>query len=172
MDKFNVTLKMEGLQTNAADLSSTTDTLNQTWTQKFTEGTAVNKIDRFYSDSFSIAANTASNIDLAGSLTHVFGATVAAARLKFLAIRHKTASADDVSQIGGHATAALLLMGSVEGLDTDQPYWFLRQGGMFMVTAPDATAYVVNAGTEDILRIYNDASASVDYDLVIGYSLT
>ena len=172
MDGLQVQVRVTGSQTNDAEMENTVAKINQIWSWKFTEGAAADKIDRFWTDSRTLAATTAENLDMAGVLTHVFGTTIAAARVKVIALRHKTPAASAALQLGGHATLGLNLFGATPDLDTAQPYLIVPPGGGNIWIGPTAGGVVVNAGSEDMLRIYNGGAASIDYDIIIGYSLT
>ena len=172
MGSLKVQLNITGSQTNDAELDAVVAKLNQVWTWTFAEGATANAIDRFWTDTRTLAATTAENLDLAGALTHVFGTTIAAARIKLIAVRHKTAAASAALQVGGHATLGTLIFGATPDLDTAQPYLIVPAGGGALWVGPTAAGVVVTAGTDDMLRIYNGGAASVDYDIIIGYCLT
>ena len=169
LTKFKLSLVVDALQTNAGDLSSATDPLSYTKRYSFTHGIIADKSEIFWSDSRNLAATTADNIDAAGVLVSSLGlgATITFTRVKALIVVHKTPAASAALQVGGHATLGLLFMGSVEGLDTDQPHVFVRPGGMIALVAPDAAGYPVTAGADDMIRIYNGAAAAIDYDIII-----
>lgn len=172
LSKFNVRLIVDALQTNALDLSTPQDEFKITKTLNFTNGADANQAHGFFHDQRTLAATTADNIDLAGSLTNAFGSTITMARVKGIMIFHGTAAASASMQVSGHATAALntIIGVAASDLDTAQPYWITPPGGWHIAMAPNAGGYVVTATTEDMLRIYNGGAASITYDIVILYA--
>jgi hypothetical protein len=168
LTRFNVKLSINALKTNALDLSSSTDPLLINWTYSFTNGTGVDQANQFWSDTRSLAATSADNLDLAGVLVSSLGigSTITFTKIKGIFIKHKTAAASAAMQVGGHATLALLTMlNGTPDLDTAQSSINVVPGGGLALIAPNAAGYIV--GTEDMLRIYNGGAASIDYDIVI-----
>lgn len=170
LTRFNVKISINALKTNALDLSSSTDPLIYTRTHNFTHGETADTAEQYWHDSRNLAATTADNLDLAGVLVSSLGigATITFTEINAIFVFHKTAAASAPMEVGGHATLALATMfNGTPDLDTAQPSLNVRPGGSLALIAPDATGYVVNATTEDMLRIYNGGAAAIDYDIII-----
>jgi hypothetical protein len=130
-------------------------------------GTTINKADkRWISAARSLGASTSENLDLAGSLTDQFGATITFARIKLLIVQLITATAGYTLEVGGAASnAASTFFGDA----TDK--LIIRGGGFGILYAPDATAYAITAGTGDILKVNNPNAAGITYNIeLVGAS--
>lgn len=129
-----------------------------------TSGTGVNQGDLVFVDQRTVNASTNDDLDLAGVLTNVFGATVTFARIKGLFVYSNPANTQTFAVGGGSNPFSTWVTGTT-------PAVTVRPGGLFALTAPDATAYAVTAATADILRIANGAGSPITYDiLLIGAS--
>lgn len=143
--------------TKAIDLGTATLPQGLTKAVDFTDGTGVDQADRVFHDSRSISA--ADDIDLAGVLTDVFGATITFARLKALFVRHTSGTGNLI--IGNAAANGFIgWFGAVTHTVT------VRPNGFIALVAPDATAYAVTAGTGDILR-FAPSTGTVGFDVVL-----
>lgn len=125
-----------------------------------TDGTGAGKADVFYQDTNSLSALL--DIDLAGSLTDAFGATVNLARVKGLYVRAATANTANITVGGAAANGFVTPFGSA----TDKIV--LRPGAAVILLADttDATGYAVTAATGDLLRI-TPASGTQAYDIAV-----
>lgn len=153
---------------NVLDLSViATATLNMAKSSSFSTGTGANQADRMFFDSRNILASANDDLDLNGTtLIDALGVPLALARLKLLAIYAYPGNANNIVMDGAASARITTMMGGTT------PTLTIRPGGMFLLTAPDATAYAITATTADILRITNGgAGTSVNYDIVaIGAS--
>lgn len=171
LSNLRISLKLEGKLTNPLDMSTAVDPLSKSYTFSFGDGAGANQADTWFHDTRSLAATTAENLDLAGSLVGPFGATLTAARIKAFLIVHKTAAASAALEVGGVANQFLNWINSAAP-GTDLPRTVVRPGGCQLFIAPDATGYPVTAGTGDLLKLNNLAAGSVDFDVFILASLT
>lgn len=133
------------------------------WARQFNigNGTGANQADRMFVDSNTLAASGTANIDLAGSLTDVFGAALTFARIKLVAIAAAEGNTNDVQVTRPASNGSPLFLAAGDGLS-------VRPGGMFLWVAPDAVASIVTAGTGDLLTFTNSAAgSSVTYEAVI-----
>ena len=123
------------------------------------DGTAANQADLLFSDQRSSASE---ELDLAGSLTDAFGATITFARIKAILIKNAATSTKDL-YLGGAASNAF------SGMFTASTHKAIcRPGGALFFWAPDATAWAVTAGTGDLLKIASsDGTTSITYDIII-----
>ncbi len=148
--------------TQSNDLGAASQPLSYSKSFTFVDGNGLNQAQQVFSDTRTLAASAAENLDLAGVLTNVFGATLSFTKIKGIIV---VASADNTNDvvIGGHATAALAaLFGDVT--DTIK----VKPGGMFALVAPAAAGYAVVATTGDMLTVTNSAgSTGVTYDIII-----
>jgi hypothetical protein len=95
-------------------------------------------------------------------LLDAFGAAITFARIKTLAIAADAGNTNNVI-VGNAATN-----GFVSWVGAAAHTVTVRPGGVLLVAASDATAYVVTAGTADLLHIANSAGgSSVTYDVVL-----
>jgi hypothetical protein len=125
-------------------------------------GTGANQADRLWSDTRTLAASAAEDLDLAGVLVDALGATVTLARVKGLIIAASSGNTNNL--IIGNAASN----GFVSWVGAATHTVTVRPGGVFALFAPDATAYAVTAATADLLHIANSgAGTTVTYDVVI-----
>lgn len=125
-------------------------------------GVGAGQADRVFSDRRTIAPSGTDDLDLAGALVDIFGATITFARIKVIAVAALAANANNV--VIGAAAAAQFFGPYGANTHTEN----VRPGGLSLKVAPDATAWVVTATTADLLRIANSAGGtSVTYDIVL-----
>lgn len=150
-------------QTNPLDLGTGTFSPDLAKTDfLLTNGTGANQADRLWADTRTINASSNEDLDLAGSLTDAFGATITLARVKLIYVKAAAGNTNNVV-VGGAASNGLLnwVADATDKIN-------VRPGGVLLLAAPDATAYAVTAATGDLLRIANSgAGTSVTYDIVI-----
>lgn len=149
-------------QTSPLDLASGSFPLSVNTTVDLSDGTGAGSADLLFSDRRTLAASTSESLDLAGSLTDAFGATITFARVKAIYIAAASGNTNNVL-VGGAASNGFATW---VGDATDVVV--VRPGGALLLAAPDATAYAVTAATGDLLKIANSGSGtSVTYDVVI-----
>lgn len=144
----------------AFDFGSPTSTIPYGAQYSLTDGAGANQANRVFTDQRTVAASANDDLDLAGSLTDVFGATLTFARIKGMLIRSSPSNTQNFAVGGGTNPFATWAGGTA-------PTITVRPGGVFVLVAPDATGYAVTAGTADILRIANGAGNPVTYDVVL-----
>lgn len=148
--------------TSALDLSTTENLLRYTRQISLATGTAANQADKVWSDNRTLAASASEDLDLAGSLTDAFGATLAFARVKGLIVYAAAANTNDVVIGGAGSNGWVGPFGAATHTLT------VRPGGLLTLFAPGATGYTVTAGTGDLLHVANSSSgSSVTYDVVV-----
>lgn len=127
---------------------------------ELTTGTTAGKSDLVFADTRTITASSSENLDLAGTLTDAFGATLTFVKVVGLYIKAAAANTNNVV-VGGAASNGFV---SPFGASTDT----IKIGpGGFMLLVNDA-GYAVTAATADLLKIANGGSGtSVTYDVVI-----
>lgn len=153
--------------TNPLDLATGREALSKRERITLPNGTGSGQANRLFHDRRTIAASGTDDLDLAGSLLDGFGNTLTFARVKLLLVKADPGNTNNVV-VGGDATAA---WASWAGAATHTVT--VRPGGLLVLAAPDATAYVVTATTADILQIANSGGGTgVTYDIVLVGSAT
>jgi hypothetical protein len=155
---------LKGDLSSALDLTTALATHNLSRGTAFDNGTGAGQVDRIFSDTRTLTASSSEDLDLVGTLTDAFGATVTFARIKGILVSAATGNTNNVV-VGGVASGwASLLSPAASGLIT------LRPGSFFVAGcgAADATGWVVTATTADLLHVANSAGGtSVTYDVVV-----
>ena len=155
-------------QTNAQDLGPGAKApVRLQRSVQLASGTGAGKADRVFSDTRTLAASGAEDLDLAGVLADAFGTTITMARVKGLFIAAAEENTNNVV-IGADATNPWATLLNATGTIT------LRPGAAcgFLAGDADATAYAITAGTGDLLQVANSAAGTpVTYSiLIIGAS--
>lgn len=154
-------LKLDSTQSSALDLTSRTSPLSYPYRKRLTNGTGANQASLVWSDQRTILASANDDIDLAGVLTDAFGATITFARIKTIVIKAADTNVNNVVVGGASSTFTTWVTGT-------NPAVLVRPGGLLVLSAPDATAYVVTATSADTFRITNGgAGTSVVYDIIL-----
>lgn len=157
----DLTVRLAATLTNPADLSTPTDALIKSTVFNWTSGTGANQGDRRFHDQRTLSASATEDLDLAGSLTDVFGNTITFARIKLVMVTAAAANTNNVNVTRPAANGVPLFLAAGDGIP-------IRPGGGNIWWAPDSTGVAVTAGTGDLLTFTNSAgSTSVTYDVVI-----
>lgn len=155
-------LELTSNLTTALDLASASVPLDYKRQVDLASGTGANQADRVFHDQRTLTASSSENLDLAGSLTDAFGATITFARVKGLLVAASAGNTNNVL-VGGAASN-----GFVNWVSDATDVVVVRPGGVLALFAPDATAYAVTAATGDLLKVANSGgTTSVIYDIVI-----
>lgn len=148
--------------TGSGDLATPSVPLSKSYSHSLASGTGANQANQIFSDQRTLSASATEDLDLAGSLTNLLGATITFSKVKAIIISAASGNTNDVV-VGGAASNDFSPMFADS---TDQIV--VKPGGMFAIVAPDATGYAVTAGTADILKVANSSSGtSVTYDIII-----
>lgn len=158
-----IAASIRGTYTSSNDLSAVSqkfgDAINAVITLE--SGTGSGQADKIFMDDRTLAASATENLDLAGSLTDAFGATITFATVKAILVIAKAANTNDVV-IGGAASN-----GFVGPFGGTTPTVSVKPGGLALMVAPK-TGWTVTASTGDILKMANSSSGTgVDYSIVI-----
>ena len=156
-----VSLRIRGTQTNALDLSSTVDTLNQLWEQAFANGTGINQANKVWADTRSINSASNETLDLAGSLVDAFGTTLTFTKVKGIFIRSRSTNTTALT-----VSAASAPIVGLFGDDTADTL-LIQPGDIWMRIIPSAAGLAVTATSADGLKIANASGAAATYDIVI-----
>lgn len=144
------------------DIGTGLHTIKKTYTDEYSNGTGANQANQLWSDTRTITASNAEDLDLAGALTNAFGETLTFTSIKGIFIQASSSNTNDVV-VGGKVSNTF-----VNWVSDASDEIVIQPGGMFLITNPNATGYAVTAATGDILEITNSSSGtSVTYDIVI-----
>lgn len=162
-----VSVDLAAVLTGTADFGAPSSRPRFAQQLDFASGTGAGKADKIWTDQRTIAASGSDDLDLAGSLTDAFGATITFATIKALYVKAAAANTNSVV-VGGDASAAWDTMLGDSGTIT------LKPGAVLLVACTAADPWAVTATSADILQIANSSSgSSVTYDIcVIGASAT
>lgn len=146
------------------DLAAATDPLVISLTRTITFGATDGKSDLIWHDERDLAATTAEELDLAGSLTNAFGDTLTFAKIDAIMFKN-TSSLAATLEIGPPAANGLALPWKA----ADDKLLFEPGGGMWLLAAP--AGWAVTAATGDLLEVENvDGVASVYEIAFVGRS--
>jgi hypothetical protein len=152
----------------AATLTDTLDLGNKQALQAlkrdfpWSSGTGQDEADRVWTDTRTLTASSSDSLDLAGSLADAFGNVITFARIRALIVAPAVGNANNVIVGGAASNGFITWVGGATHTLT------VRPGGLLLLAAPDATAYVVTAGTADQLKITNvSVSVAATYDIAL-----
>jgi hypothetical protein len=158
----SIKLSVSGSLSNAIDIGSAGYSFNKTYTNNFANGTGANQANNIWTDSRSVNASSNDDLDLAGSLTNAFGATLTFTNVKAIIIKSDADNGDDL-EVGAEGSADFA---TFFGDASDKI--IVPPGGMFCLTNPGADGFGVTATTGDILRIANtDSGGSATYEIIV-----
>jgi len=162
---LQASIRVEALSdySKANDLSTSRDHVGLSVELSFTEGTGNNQADKVFHDTRTLTTGATENLDLAGTLTDVYGVTCTFVKVKAMVFQNL--SATQTLTIGGVGTN-----GFVNWAGANTHTVIIPPLGFFALVAP-LGGYAVTAGTGDLLKVLNSAGASVDYKVwIIGTS--
>ena len=144
------------------DLSTVVDDLLRKYSIPLAAGAGADQANQVFHDQRTLAASATEDLDLAASLVNPVGDTITFARVKAIIVFASEGNTNNVQMsvpaANGFSTWALA---ASDGLT-------IRPGGIVALVAPDATAFVVTAGTGDLLTFTNAAAGSgVTYDVIL-----
>jgi hypothetical protein len=158
----NLKLSLAGTFSGANDLSTLAQAINYSKSYNLTNGTGANQANMIFMDQRTLAASTAEDLDLAGSLTNAYGTTITFTSIKGIIVYASPANTNDVL-IGGDASAAF-----VNWVANSSDIIVVKPGGLFALVNPQANGYAVTATTGDLLQIANSSSGTpVTYDIIL-----
>lgn len=134
-------------------------------------GVGADSADKIYTTTITRTHGApAGDLDLAGTLTDIFGSTITMARIKALFVFAAAANINSVVVGGGVSAPITTMLFDYVATVAAQPAIKVRPGGVLALIAPQATAYVVTATTADKLQIASgdeDGTTSVSCDVVV-----
>ena len=157
-----LTFRIVNKLTGSGTLSAGADTLNYNKEWKLTDGTGALKAESVFHDSRTLTASANEELDLSGTLTDAFGASITFTKIKAIAIYAASANTNNVL-VGGSLTNAFINWVSDA---TDK--LIVQPNGMFFLMNPTSGGYGVTPATGDLLKIENSgAGTSVTYEIII-----
>lgn len=127
----------------------------------FLSGSGAGQVNKIYSDSFSVAQSVNTDLDLAGSLTGVYGTVV------FTAIKGILVVAGTNTGLG-NLVVGNVTNGIVAPFGAATHSVAVAPGGIFAIANPSAAGFAITAGTADLLRIATAATAGTyTFDVVV-----
>lgn len=135
--------------------ANSTNSSNFGYSKSLANGTGASQADKIYLATGTISASATLSLDLAGSLTDIFGNTITLARVKILYFELQTTTSASSVLIGASTNPW------VNWVSASGDKVRVRNGGCLFLCAPDATAYAVTAGTGDALDFVNEDGSNV-----------
>lgn len=158
-----VSSTVSGSQTSALDLGTVTFPYTTTASAAYTAGTGAGQVDKVFTDTRTLTASATEDLDLAGSLTDIFGATITFARIKAIHVSAAAGNTNNVQVTRPASNGVPWLMAAGDGIALRPGAWNTWGSG-----AADATGVVVTAGTGDLITFTNSAGTTgVTYTVVI-----
>jgi len=164
IDHANVTVKMDVLQYNAADLAVggfANMPVFLDWSVQVANGTGASQASQVYQDTGSLGASATANLDLAGSLVNIFGTTITFTKIKLFAIKAAVANnvANNLQVTRGSSNGFVWFLAASDG-------FYLAPGAFFVWYDP--AGVTVTAATGDIITLTNGAGTNtIAYDVLI-----
>jgi len=142
------------------DLSVSTDALSANianFSTAFTDGEGANKAELVYHDTVTLADGASTELDLAGSLSDVFGDSVVFTKLKAFLLKNTSA---DASLHYGHSAAnqVPIVVAAGDG-------GIVGPGGFVLNVNPSAAGFAITAGTGDLLKLEHDGVGTDTMDV-------
>jgi len=158
---LQVVLKLIGVMTQAADLSSPGDFINKDYTLAFGNGTGASQANMWWHDQRTLTASATEDVDLFGSLTSIFGTTINATSLKGLLVYAAPGNTNNVNVTRPAANGITWLLAAGDGIS-------IKPGAWVAWFDPSANGATVTTGTADLITLTNSAgSTSVTYDIFV-----
>lgn len=157
-----ISLRLRLTDTGSPDVGQAAQEVSELWESEFENGTGAGQADRWYSDTGTVNASSAVDLDLAGTLANIFGTVQSFARIKALAVKASATNTNTVI-LGDDAGSPWTALFGADGTLTLRP-------GQWVATAvseTDATGLAVVATTGDLLQVANGgAGTSVAYTIL------
>lgn len=157
-----INFNLKGFLTKTLDIG--TATLSVDYNKRYTtsNGTGADQANMIWTDTRTLSASAAEDLDLYGGLTNAFGDTMNFTAIKGIFIVASAGNTNNVL-VGGDGTAP-----AVGWVGNGSDIIVVKPGGMFCLYDPSAGGNGITNTTADILQIANSSSgSSVDYDVLI-----
>lgn len=148
-----------GTYSKTSDVASAEQEIDSSLSVTYANGVGANQANVFFADTRTLAASATEDLDLTGSLSDVFAASLVNARIKGIRISAASGNTNNVIVGAASATQWSTLLNAA-GTVT------LHPGAYFEAATPTAAGWTVTAGTGDLLKIANSGgSTSVTYTI-------
>ena len=160
----NINLYATGKQTSVLDQGTASFPFAISTELAFTDGTTAGKADRIFADTRTLTASATENLDVAGTLTDAYGATLTFVTVKAIVIKAAAGNTNDVQLTRPATNGVPLFMAAGDGIP-------IKPGGIF-AWGCTGTGITVTPATGDLFTVTNSAAGTgVTYDvLIIGTS--
>lgn len=156
-----LTASLQAALSNPIDLVTGAAPLDYTKKMTWTNGTLVNTADKVFSDTRTVTASSTDALDLAGSLTDIYGATLTFVEVRGLLVVAAAGNTNNCRLNRPASNGVPLFLAASDGID-------IPPGGFFFWACPADGKVTVTPSTGDIINIDNSSSgSSVTYDVVI-----
>jgi len=132
------------------------------WTATHTSGTNASQMSAVWERSLTLTGGSTNLLNVAGGLTNSFGDALTLSRVNLCMFSADVDNTDTVV-IGGASSNALA---TIFGDTADT--LVLRPGGFVLLSAPDATGYTTDAGTNAVLQLVNTGTNNAVVVVTIG----
>lgn len=147
--------------TKTSDLATPEQDFDLTAFVDFANGVGAGQANVLFADTRTLTASSTEDLDLTGSLTDAFGASVVNARIKAIFLRAASGNTNNVIFGAASATQWTTLLNSTGTLT-------LHPGEWILAASPLATGWTVTAATGDLFKAANSGgTTSVTYDIVL-----
>lgn len=157
----SVSVSVSSNHVKSLDLGDANFPISLTQAISLLNGTGAGQGDLIFTDTRTLTASATENLDLAGSLTDAYGATITFARIKAVVVVAASGNTNDVQVTRPASNGVPLFMAAGDGIA-------LAPGDFMAWATSGATGKVVTAGTGDLLTVTNSAgTTSVTYTVII-----
>lgn len=147
--------------TKTSDLATPEQDFDLTAFVEFASGVGAGQANVLFADTRTLTASSTEDLDLTGSLTDAFGASLVNARIKTIFLRAAAANTNNVIFGAASATQWVTFLNSTGTIT-------LHPGEWVMAASPLAAGWAVTAATGDLFKVANSSSGtSVTYDIVL-----
>jgi hypothetical protein len=147
-------------QTNPLDLVTGSAPMQYSKSITYTDGTGAGSVNQMFTDQRTLSASANEDLDLAGSLTNAYGATITATKLKGIIVEAATTNTNNVIVSRPASNGVPLFDAGSDAIS-------LGPGEWFAFGSPTAAGKTVTASTGDLLNFANSAgSTSVTYKVI------
>jgi hypothetical protein len=146
-----ISLGIVGQVAKAADIGEVSYLLRQTYSHVLNDGTTDGAFDKVYADTFSIAASGSSSLDLAGSMTDIFGTAFTPVEIAAILVFADATNTNNIV-VGNDTNHVPIFSAATASIA-------VRPGSLFCITA-GGTGIAVTASTGDILKLTNSAGTT------------
>lgn len=154
----NVKVQIDLTDIRTSGIDQTTSKISQAFSWDITNGAGANQVNLCWQGVRTISSNSNEDLDLAGSLTNLFGAAVFTG-VKFIAIQAALTNTTTltVSRPSSNGLPFLVAAGDA---------FTLGAGDFVILTRRSAAGVAVTADTGDLVNVANSTGASGTYTIV------